>query len=35
MHVSTALWNARMGAFVVGMFAAISLPLALVDSMGC
>jgi len=33
-HVSTALWNARMGAFVVGTFAAISLLLALVGLYG-
>jgi predicted permease len=33
-HLSTALWNARMGAFVVGTFAAISLLLALVGLYG-
>jgi len=33
-HLATALWTARMGAFVVGTFAAISLLLALVGLYG-
>jgi ABC-type antimicrobial peptide transport system permease subunit len=33
-HVATALWNARIGMFVVGTFAAISLALALIGLYG-
>jgi len=33
-HVTTALWNARAGAFIVGVFAALALALALVGLYG-